>query len=101
MNSVQEYLELANNVVLFYEYENKKAVREYNHKVTQMRKIACEIENNHPTLKKDFCQLLSHEVSGIRLLVAHHVLEVMNCDKAGQTCRNCIRSLCKQSNQYC
>lgn len=82
MNLVQEYLELANNVVLFKEYETKKAVNDYNRKITQMRKIACEIENNHPTLKKDFCQLLSHEISGIRLWVAHHVLEVMNCDKA-------------------
>ncbi len=81
MNLVQEYLELANDVVLFDEYDNKNAVKEYNRKATRMRKIATEIEANHPTLKNVFCELLSCENSGIRLWVAHHVLEVMNCDK--------------------
>jgi len=81
MNLVQEYLELANDVVLFHEYD-KKAVKEYNRKVTRMRKIAIAIETDHPILKNDFCELLSHENSGIRLWVAHHVLEVMNCDKS-------------------
>ncbi|MBE7059000.1 MAG: hypothetical protein E7387_07910 [Ruminococcaceae bacterium] len=81
MNLVQEYLELANDVVLFNEYD-KKAVKEYNRKVTRMRKIAIAIETDHPILKNDFCELLSHENSGIRLWVAHHVLEVMNCDKS-------------------
>ena len=78
---VQEYLELANDVVLFNEYENKTAVKVCNRKVTQMRKIAIEIETNHSNLKQEFCQLLSHENDGIRLWVAHHVLEVMNCEK--------------------
>lgn len=78
---MQEYFALANDVVLFNEYENKNAIKEYNRKVTRMRKIATEIEANHPTLKNDFCELLFHENSGVRLWVAHHVLEVMNCDK--------------------
>ena len=81
MNLVQEYLELANDVVLFHEYD-KKAVKEYNRKVTRMRKIAIAIETDHPTLKNDFCELFSHENAGIRLWVAHHVLEVMDCDKS-------------------
>ena len=84
MNLVQEYLKLANDVVSFNEYANvnKKAIKEYNHKATRMRKIATEIEADLPTLKNDFCELLSHENSGIRLWVAHHVLEVMYCDKS-------------------
>ena len=82
MNLVQEYLELANDVVLFDEYDNKDAVKEYNRKATRMRKIATEIEANHPTLKNAFCKMLFHENAGIRIGVAHHVLEVMNCDKS-------------------
>ena len=78
---VQEYLELANDVVLFDEYDHKDAVKEYNRRATRMRKIVTEIQTNHPTLKNDFCELLSHENLGVRLWVAHHVLEVMNCDK--------------------
>ncbi|MEE0264138.1 MAG: hypothetical protein UD936_00775 [Acutalibacteraceae bacterium] len=84
MNLVQEYLELANQVVLFNEYENMKAVKEHNRKMTRMRKIATEIETNYPTLKNEFCELLSHKSDSVRLLAAHHVLEVMNCD-------NCYR----------
>ncbi len=82
MSLVQEYLELANDVFSFDEYDNKNAIEEYNRKATRMRKIATEIEANHRTLKNDFCELLSYENSGIRLWVAHHILEVMNCDKS-------------------
>lgn len=81
MHLVQKYLELANEIVLFDEYENKKAVKEYNRKVTQMRKIASQIESSYPTLKNEFCELLSHNNESIRIWVAHHVLEVMNCDQ--------------------
>ena len=82
MNLVQEYLELANDVVLFDEYDHKDAVKEYNRRATRMRKIATEIQTHHPTLKNAFCELLFHENLGVRLWVAHHVLEVMNCDKS-------------------
>ena len=82
MNLVQEYLEVANEIVLFNEYGNKKAIQEYNLKVKRMHKIATEIESNQPTLKNDFCKLLSYENPSIRLWVAHHVLEVLNCDKS-------------------
>ena len=47
-----------------------------------MRKIAIEIEQNFPDLKDEFCKLHCHENAGVRIWVAHHVLEVMNCDKA-------------------
>lgn len=80
MSLVQEYLELANDVVLFDQYENNKAVKEYNRKVTKMRRIATEIEQKYPELKSEFCKLLSHENAGICLWVAHHVLEVISCD---------------------
>ena len=81
MNLVQEYLELANDVVLYDEYENKDAVKEYNRKAKQMRKIAIEIEQNFPDLKDEFCKLLCHENRKISLWVAHHILEVMNYDQ--------------------
>ena len=74
MGLVQEYLELANEVVLFNEYDKKEAVEAYNRKITRMRKISAEIETDHPTLKNEFCELLSHEDESIRLWVAHHVL---------------------------
>ncbi len=82
MNLVQEYLALVIEVVSFNEYDNKKSVHDYNRKATRMRKIATEIETDHPDLKQEFCELLSHENAGVRLWVAHHVLEVMNCDKS-------------------
>ena len=81
MNLVQEYLSLATEVVSFEAYENKNAVNTYNRKATRMRKIAIEIEQNFPDLKDEFCKLLCHENRKICLWVAHHVLEVMNCDK--------------------
>ena len=84
MNLVQEYLELVNDAVLFNEYENKKAVKVYKRRVTQMRKIAIEIEQNFPELKEDFCKLLCHENRKIRLWAAHHILEVMNYDKTSR-----------------
>ena len=81
MNLVQEYLSLATEVVSFEAYENKNAVNTYNRQATRMRKIAIEIEQNFPDLKDEFCKLLCHENRKICLWVAHHVLEVMNCDK--------------------
>ena len=81
MNLVQEYLMLAIEVISFNEYD-KKSVNDYNRKATRMRKIATEIETDHPDLKQEFCELLSHENADVRLWVAHHVLEVMNCDKS-------------------
>ncbi len=81
MNLVQEYLSLVTDVVSFNEYDKKNALNEYNRKVTLMRKIATEIEKDHPNLKNEFCELLSHENNQIRLFVAHHVLEIMNCDQ--------------------
>lgn len=84
MNLLQEYLMLAIEVVSFNEYDNERSVSDYNRKATRMRKIATEIETDHPDLKQEFCELLSHENKEIRLWVAHHILEVMNCD---QSCR--------------
>lgn len=85
MNLVQEYLELVTDVVSPKEFSEtacfKDFTKEHNRKVTRMRKIAAEIEQNYPNLKNEFCKLLSHESMGIRLWVAHHILEVMNCDK--------------------
>ena len=81
MNLLQEYLMLAIEVVAFNEYENKRSVSDYNRKATRMRKIATEIETDHPDLKQEFCELLSHENKEIRLWVAHHILEVMSYDQ--------------------
>jgi hypothetical protein len=81
MNMVQEYLMLAIEVVSFNEYDKNKSVNKYNSKATRMRKIATEIENDHPDLKHEFCELLSHENKEVRLWVSHHILEVMNCDQ--------------------
>lgn len=82
MNLVQEYLMLAIEVVSFNEYDRKRPVNDYNRKATRMRKIATEIETDHPDLKQEFCKLFSHENDGVRLWVAHHVLEVMDCHKS-------------------
>ncbi len=67
MSLVQEYLSLATKVVSFNEHENKKAVTAYNRNVTQMRKIAIEIDRHFPNLKTEFSELLCHENRKIRL----------------------------------
>ena len=86
MDLIQEYLTLVIDIVYhpkitetayFIDYH-----KEHNRKVTRMRNIATIIEKKHPDLKSEFCKLLFHESSGVRLWVAHHILEVMNCDKA-------------------
>ena len=85
MELIQEYLSLVIDIVSPKEFSEKVYFadfsKEHNRKVTRMRKIATEIELNYPELKNEFCKLLSHERAGVRIWVAHHVLEVMNCDK--------------------
>ena len=82
MNLVQEYLSLATEITSFNKYDDKVLVKEYNRKASQLRKLAIKIEQSCPDLKKDFCQLLSHENDRIRIWAAHHILEVMNCEKS-------------------
>ncbi|MEE1319963.1 MAG: hypothetical protein UHM85_00315 [Acutalibacteraceae bacterium] len=86
MSLVQEYLSLVIEIISPKEFDEKvyyaNFSKEHNRKVTRMRKIATEIEQNYPKLKNEFCKLLSYENSDVRLWVAHHVLEVMNCDKS-------------------
>lgn len=81
MNLIQKYLELADSIVLFDKYENKNAVKENNRRVVELRKIASQIESSYPALKNDFCELLSYKNVRICVFVAHHILEVMNCDR--------------------
>ena len=86
MGLVQEYLALVTDIVSPKEFSEtvyfKDFPEEHNRKATRMRKIAVEIEQNCPNLKEEFCKLLSHDNAGIRLWVAHHILEVMNSDKS-------------------
>lgn len=85
MQLIQEYLALAMDVVsskaIAYTVCFSDFSKEHNRKVTRMRTIAKEIEENEPDHRNEFCKLLSHQNAGVRLWVAHHVLEVMNCDK--------------------
>lgn len=85
MELIQEYLALVTDVVFPKEFSEKAYFadfsKEHNRKATRMRKIAAEIEQKYPELKSEFCKMLSHENAGVRIWVAHHVLEVMNCDK--------------------
>lgn len=86
MELIQEYLTLVIDVVSHKEFSEKVYIvdfsKEHNCKVTRMREIAAVIERNYPELKNEFCKLLSHENDGVRLWVAHHILEVMKCDKS-------------------
>lgn len=80
MDLVQEYFALANEVTVVNRYD-KSSVAEYNQKKTRMRKIAADIENNHVELKNVFCELLFCDNQEIQLWVAHHILEVLKCEK--------------------
>lgn len=86
MSLVQDYLSLVIDIVSPKEFSEKvyfaDFTKEHNRKVTRMRRIAEEIELRYPELKSEFCKMLSHENAGVRIWVAHHILEVMNCDKS-------------------
>ena len=88
MDLVQEYLALVIDIVSPKEFTETVYYidysKEHNRKVTRMRNIAAVIERKYPDLKNEFCKLLSHENNSVRLWVAHHVLEVMNCDKVSR-----------------
>ena len=88
MELIQEYLALVTDVVSPKEFSEKAysadSSKEHNRKVTRMRKIAAKIEQKYPELKSEFCKMLSHENASVRIWVAHHVLEVMNCDKSSK-----------------
>ena len=85
MTLVQEYLRLVTEVVDFRsKVYDRDTAEDHNRKVKRMREIATEIEESYPELKDEFCGMLAHKNKDIRLWVAHHVLEVMNCDRACQ-----------------
>ena len=82
MSLIQEYLSLAISIL-----NNDKTInldnnyKAHNKKVARMITIATEIEKSHPEMKDEFCNLLLHENQGIHIWVAHHILELMNCNK--------------------
>lgn len=85
MDLIQEYLCLVTSIISDIEYAQTTCFadfcKDHNRKVMRMRSIAGEIEKDYSELKDKFCDLLSHEELGVRLWVAHHVLEVMNCEQ--------------------
>ena len=81
MDLIQEYIAVVKEIVSFENYGEGQAVIDINKKAVRIRKIAALIENDYPELKESFCKLLYDDNSEIRLWVAHHILEVMNCEK--------------------
>ncbi len=82
MSLVQEYLRLVTEVVDFRaNVYDRDTAEDHNRKVKRMRVIATEIEKSYPELKNEFCGMLAHDNKDIRLWVAHHVLEVMSCER--------------------
>ena len=83
VNLIEQYLDLVIRIVTEKDFAEKiefsEFRREYNNKVSKMIAIAAEIENEQPELKEDFCKLLFYEDKSIRIWVAHHILELMNC----------------------
>lgn len=55
-----------------------KTVKQNNKLADRLRKIATTIETKNPEYKSDFCHLLFHDNSNVRVWCAHHVLEVMS-----------------------
>lgn len=76
MELIEQYLGLLEEIVTFNDYENKSELAKYNKKFDKARKIAVQIENEFPQFKTDFCELIYNQNAQIRLLVAHHILEV-------------------------
>lgn len=66
----------------FDDYDSKVKCMRSNHAAKRNRKIATIIEQKHPELKASFVELLDSEDFEIKMWVAHHIVEVMNYDKA-------------------
>jgi hypothetical protein len=82
MSLVEEYLRLVTEIVDFRtNVYDRNTAEEHNRKVERMRVIAAEIEKCYPELKNEFCRMLSHNNKDIRIWVAHHILEVINCEQ--------------------
>ena len=82
MNLIQEYLSLVNSILNIDKTGNFDDLHKlHNKKVSRMISIATEIDKSYPEIKDEFCTLLFNENRGVRIWVAHHVLEVMNCNK--------------------
>ena len=58
------------------DYQIKSSVAKHNRAMNKCRKIATEIQTNYPELKESFADLLNKEPE-MSLLVAHHIIEVM------------------------
>ena len=82
MDLIQEYYITAKETSSFDSHGDEQAVADMNKKAARLREIATLIESDYPELKERFCKLLHNENPKIRLWVAHHILEGMNCERA-------------------
>lgn len=82
MDLVVKYVEAIQKIEEIEEsgLNSNSKVKKNNKLADKIRKIAIEIEQEHPDTKYAFYQLIFHENPSVRIWVAHHVLEVMNYD---------------------
>lgn len=76
MTLIEEYLHQM-EILCVDKYSCENCVREHNKAADRCRKIATQIEQEHPELKSEFENLLQSDDRQLRLWVAHHMLEVM------------------------
>lgn len=74
-NLIKDYL-LSFAIAQTTDYQIKSSVAKHNRAMNKCRKIATEIQINYPELKESFADLLNKEPE-MSLLVAHHIIEVM------------------------
>ena len=72
---IEEYL-LSFAITQTTDYQIKSSVMKHNRAMNKCRRIASEIQTNYPGLKESFAQLLD-KYPEMSLLVAHHIIEVM------------------------
>ena len=63
------------------DYGDRKSVKQHNRAMDSCREIARKIQEQHDELKSDFCCLLDSNIPDLPLLVAHHMIEVMEYDE--------------------
>lgn len=64
-------------ITLTVDYGDRNSVRRHNRAMDACRKIASTIQQQQPELKEDFFALLESDIPLLPILVAHHMIEVM------------------------
>ena len=83
MNLIEEYIQNIKMMKLSLDdFGNKRKVNDSNKLADRNRKIVKLIDKGSNHIKLEYVSLLDSNDKDVRGWVAHHILELMNCDKS-------------------